>query len=55
MSHLIPNIADLYLFYFSGHYQLACLTLIAGDLSQTPMGSDNEEGEDEAEVKREGI
>ena len=38
----------------AGHYLVACLTLIKGDLSLTPMGSDREEGEDEEEVEREG-
>ena len=39
----------------SGHYQLACLTLIAADLTQSPLGSDREAGEDDAEARREGI
>lgn len=38
----------------AGHYQLACLTMIAADMSQTPMGSDREAGEDEKEVEKEG-
>jgi hypothetical protein len=37
-----------------GHYQLACLTLISGDASANPLGSDKEEGEDEYEAEREG-
>jgi len=36
------------------HYQQALLLLISGDLSQAPMASDREEGEDEAEVIKEG-
>lgn len=39
----------------TGHYLVACLTLIKGDLSLTPMGSDREEGEDEEEAEREGV
>ena len=51
-THLIlsyPNSSHLL-----GHYQLACLTLISGDLSQSPLGSDREPVDDEAEAIREG-
>ena len=44
----------LYSFIYSGHYQLACLTLISGDLSQSPMGSDKEPADDQAEAEKEG-
>jgi hypothetical protein len=37
-----------------GHYQLAILTLISGDLSQSPMGTDKESADDDAEVEAEG-
>ena len=37
-----------------GHYQLAILTLISGDLSDSPMGTDKEPIDDEAEVEKEG-
>jgi hypothetical protein len=37
-----------------GHYLMCCLTLISGDLSLSPLGSDKEEGEDEAEAEKEG-
>ena len=36
------------------HYLRACLLLVAGDPAQSPMGSDREEGEDEAEVEMDG-
>jgi hypothetical protein len=38
-----------------GHYQLACLTMINGDLSQTPLGSNQEPLDDVGEAMREGI
>ena len=38
----------------TGHYQLAILTLISGDLSQSPMGTDKESADDDAEVEAEG-
>ena len=40
--------------HLTGHYQLACLTLISGDMSQSPCGSDKEPYDDEQEVDREG-
>lgn len=37
-----------------GHYQLAILTLISGDMSDSPMGTDKEPIDDEKEVEKEG-
>lgn len=37
------------------HFLRACLALISGDLSQCPMGSDREKGEDEIEVAKAGV
>lgn len=36
------------------NYLAALLTLTAGDVSQTPLGSDKELGEDETDNAREG-
>ena len=37
-----------------GHYLTACLKLLEGDLSITPLGSDKELGDDEYEIAKEG-
>lgn len=40
--------------FIEGHYQVACVTLVSGDLTQSPLGSDKEDYDDEAEIIREG-
>jgi hypothetical protein len=40
--------------FMLGHYQVACVTLVTGDVTLTPSGSNKEEYDDEAEIVREG-
>lgn len=40
--------------FILGHYQVACVTLVTGDVTLTPSGSNKEEYDDEAEIVREG-
>ena len=51
---MISLFSSNYDIFTLGHYQVACVILVSGDVTLTPSGSNKEEYDDEAEIVREG-